>query len=46
MVAAPLVSRLFIYTAVVAVIAGAMMRAPAPAAHAPVAARAAVQPLS
>lgn len=46
MVAAPLVSRLFIYTAIVAVIAGALMRSPAPATHAPVAARTAGQPLS
>ena len=46
MVAAPLVSRLFIYTAVVAVIAGALMHAPAPAAHAPVAARTLSQSLS
>lgn len=46
MVAAPLVSRLFIYTVIVAVIAGALMRPSAPAAHAPVAVRAASQPLS
>lgn len=46
MVAAPLVSRLFIYTAVVAVIAGALMHTPAGPTRTPVAVRTVSQPLS
>jgi hypothetical protein len=46
MVTTPAVSRLFIYTAIVAVIAGALLRAPMTPAHAPVATRTLGQPLS